>query len=895
MARKFTTGFEAGTEWTTTNGSPTTVTSPFNTGGHALRCHPTTSVQTSISQAVYAADDNTAHLYIRAYIYVAAAPAATTGLIAWSDQATTVAGFYGVKMTTSRTLIITSSTSTTGGTATAAIPLNTWTRIEFDYDDPTGTGKIYINGVLATTRTGISLDGGRYARFGVINPTTADIYFDDIAVNDSTGGSDNGLPGPVATDQEVTLGTARETNAAQPITRYVPNLSTIVDNFNDGTINATLWSDSYNTGRISETGGRARVTCGTDFNAFATGATYTLTGSTLHVQVFPTPAGGATAEAWSQVLVMSATPGTDLVMEVDAVADELNMALRVDYFDADAVRIPYDPDAHAWFRIREDAGTLHWETAPDGETWTSRRTEDTPGWAADATVALQLISHRDTGADTVTEFDNVNSLPTGIEAFYGPAVEASTARGLAGGKATPLGPTSSADDGRPLTAAKSATLGRGQAADTAQPLTASRSATLGTTRETTAAQPLTATLIVPLGPARDTAAARLLAAARTATLGPAREEAAGRPLAASKTTVLGASLEASLAGAVGRAKTAQVGAAADTATALPLTASRTLVVGPARSVDSARTIAAAKTMHLGTARGNDRASAIVTAGETRIGAAHDREAGQPLTAAKTTTLTTAATQETAQLLVGAKAGQVTAAATADSAQALAGGKARTLTGASEQAAAGALTGAKQLVLGAAREHAQARPLGAHTVGAVGTARTREVARPATASKRLLLGPARGAETGQPSTPGHRTPLGRPRTGEHAGPLLAGRTVQLGAARCPERATAVEAQTHGRLGAARTADRAGRIRQPFQIRRLHTARGHDRAGAFHAGKEQPADELTPSVSGPTLIPSTSGPLLASATSGPGLIAAASGPMLTASTTGPALAAASTQGG
>lgn len=679
------------------------------------------------------------------------------------------------------------------------------------------------------------------------------------------------------TEQNVTLGTARETSAARPITRYVPNLSTIVDNFNDGTINTALWTDSYNTGRISETGGRARVTCGTDYNAFAVGPAYTLTGSTFHVQVFPTEAGGGTTEAWSQVLVTSATPGTDLVMEVDAIAGELNMALRVDYFDENAVRITYDPEAHAWFRIREDAGTLYWETAPDGETWTQRRTATTPAWAADANVALQLISHRDTGADTVTEFDNVNTLPTGVEAFLGPATEAGAARGLAVGKVAPLGPASGADGGRPLSAAKDTTLGVGQAADEARPLTVSRAAVLGTAQETAAAQPLTPTLVVPLGPAQETTAAGPLAVTRTAALGAAVEEAAGRPLTASKSTTVGAGREASAAGAVGHARTAQVGRAADTATALPLTASRTVAAGAADAVDSARPVTAAKTMQLGTARSTEQAIAVMTAGETGITPAHDHDTGRALAVGKATALTAAAEQDTAEPLAGAKTGQLQAAATVDSARALAGGKARTVAGAREQARAGALTGAKQIILGPAREASAAQPLGALLSGGLGAAHARDTARPVIAAKELQLGAARAAEVAQPVTAGHRIPVARARAGERARDLAVGKTVRLGPARCTEQATVLTISGHTTLGAAREVAAARQVRQPFQIRRLRTARTVDLATAWDAQKQRPADELTPSVSGPQLVPSTSGPVL------------------TATVTGPSLHATSTQGG
>jgi hypothetical protein len=37
----------------------------------------------------------------------------------------------------------------------------------------------------------------------------------------------------------------------------------------------------------------------------------------------------------------------------------------------------YDPAVHVWFRLREDAGTIYWETSVDGTTWTVRRSKTT--------------------------------------------------------------------------------------------------------------------------------------------------------------------------------------------------------------------------------------------------------------------------------------------------------------------------------------------------------------------------------------------------------------------------------------------------------------------------------------------------------------------------------------
>lgn len=189
----------------------------------------------------------------------------------------------------------------------------------------------------------------------------------------------------------------------------MPLLDTLVDDFDDGTVDAAKWPNAY--GGVTETGGRAVVPCDTGYAAYASDTTYTLAGSHVLVQMWPPAAGGAATEAWAQVLVTSSTAGTDVVFEVNAIAGLLVMANRTGYFDPDAVQIAYDPDDHRWLRMSEAAGTLVWETSPDGLAWTVQRTETAPAWLADADLQLQLISHRSDGTPDVAEFDNLNLPP----------------------------------------------------------------------------------------------------------------------------------------------------------------------------------------------------------------------------------------------------------------------------------------------------------------------------------------------------------------------------------------------------------------------------------------------------------------------------------------------------
>jgi hypothetical protein len=208
MARLVTCGFEAksASEWGGTEGTaPVFSTTVKNSGTASARFQNTTASARSIRFAAYA-DDETGKLknvFIRAYVRLDTAPAAQTAILAWDDTTGIgTASFYGIKINTNRTLICTSSTGTTG-TASAALTLGTWYRLEMNYNEVAKQATPYLNGTAWASPISADLGGGHWARFGIINSTTADIYFDDIAVNDSTGTIDNGLPGAISTSTGV--------------------------------------------------------------------------------------------------------------------------------------------------------------------------------------------------------------------------------------------------------------------------------------------------------------------------------------------------------------------------------------------------------------------------------------------------------------------------------------------------------------------------------------------------------------------------------------------------------------------------------------------------------------------------------------------------------------------
>jgi hypothetical protein len=186
---------------------------------------------------------------------------------------------------------------------------------------------------------------------------------------------------------------------------------TLTDNFDDGTVDAVKWPSNF--GVVSETGGRARVTCDTSWTAFVSDNIYSLQGSYVVVQVFPMALTGATVECWAQLLVQTqvAAVFNDIGMECDRVNGNLKMFLRNDYNDPTQTTIAFSDTDHAWWRIRETGGTVFWDTAPDGLTWTNRKSQTSPAWINDGIQELVLECHRNNGTNNFAEFDNFNLPP----------------------------------------------------------------------------------------------------------------------------------------------------------------------------------------------------------------------------------------------------------------------------------------------------------------------------------------------------------------------------------------------------------------------------------------------------------------------------------------------------
>jgi hypothetical protein len=259
----------------------------------------------------------------------------------------------------------------------------------------------------------------------------------------------------------------------------VPGFHTLTDTFDDGVINTTLWSQNY--GALIEADGRIKVPCTTGYAGLRSASIYTLTASHFFLRVYPPAAGGGTSAA-ANIFIQTTTGGTDAGFIVDAAGNAVGLYLRSGYADPAAVFLTYNPVDHAWLRIRETAGSIHWDTSPDGIAWTTRRTATAPAWASATTLSVVIEGHRDAGTPDYVQADNVNTPP--ITTVTGTAALTATSSLTATGTRTTLAAA-------PLTTSAALTAAAVRTARADSPLTAATSLTATAVRTATAAAALT--------------------------------------------------------------------------------------------------------------------------------------------------------------------------------------------------------------------------------------------------------------------------------------------------------------------------------------------------------------------------------------------------------------------
>lgn len=191
--------------------------------------------------------------------------------------------------------------------------------------------------------------------------------------------------------------------------------STLTDAF--ATINTGVWNISTTAGgSVTSVGGGAKCTYSTaafDIAGLASiGTTWDLTNSYVLVEI---PDPGPLQTGWNAQMTITGA-GTSNTMRMTV---STGGGVKAQIFNAgstafDGSGVTWNATTHRWLRIREAAGTVFFETAPDGLTWVNQysTSSSTPSWSL-TSVQVSLYAQRDTtnASPGYTTFDNFNLAP----------------------------------------------------------------------------------------------------------------------------------------------------------------------------------------------------------------------------------------------------------------------------------------------------------------------------------------------------------------------------------------------------------------------------------------------------------------------------------------------------
>lgn len=197
MARLFSTGFELNS--TTTNVEFDSIsgfaiqTGTVRSGVYAGQTNVAAS--TSVLRQVLATSNQAVSAWMRAYIYIAALPDANVQIMRFETTGNASVG--AIRLNTNGTLNLLQAAGGAVGSASAALETGVWYRLEIN-NDASGAGALdaRINGV--SFASGANSSAGTWARValgGFGTNSTYNFFWDDIAVNNSSGSFQNTWPG----------------------------------------------------------------------------------------------------------------------------------------------------------------------------------------------------------------------------------------------------------------------------------------------------------------------------------------------------------------------------------------------------------------------------------------------------------------------------------------------------------------------------------------------------------------------------------------------------------------------------------------------------------------------------------------------------------------------------
>ncbi|MBK3624904.1 hypothetical protein JHN59_08590 [Streptomyces sp. MBT49] len=186
------------------------------------------------------------------------------------------------------------------------------------------------------------------------------------------------------------------------------DISQLSDNFSAGTLNTALWNNSSGSPNVvlDTALDRVQIACTAAYPAFGGFGPWNLTGGAIFARISPPPVGAGSTQMIMRAY-LDANNRASLYFDGGGVltASVINAGVTTT-----TVIGAYNPHLHSWWRIREAGGSLFFETAPDGYTWTVRATL-AHSWSTAAVSVVWIAGfYGSEAAGLVGYVDHVNTL-----------------------------------------------------------------------------------------------------------------------------------------------------------------------------------------------------------------------------------------------------------------------------------------------------------------------------------------------------------------------------------------------------------------------------------------------------------------------------------------------------
>jgi hypothetical protein len=201
MARLVTRGWElnsstSGVEFDICTAGATITNTQIRGGAFSGHIVPSGAGQSFVAK--YATATTAGPIFVRAYINVAAFPTTNHGILLAYDGGSNAACAVVLNHAGSLSLIDGGGSPVTIGTS-GTISTGVWYCVEMTYNASTLALEARLDGIVFASGNGVTVNSSNQVLFGTLSAdATLDIYYDDAAVNDSTGAHQTSYPGPGA-------------------------------------------------------------------------------------------------------------------------------------------------------------------------------------------------------------------------------------------------------------------------------------------------------------------------------------------------------------------------------------------------------------------------------------------------------------------------------------------------------------------------------------------------------------------------------------------------------------------------------------------------------------------------------------------------------------------------